>query len=42
VVWVAMSTEDGVLVAKARDVPVMVEVTPVNTASSELLDAGSG
>lgn len=33
----AMSTDDGVLVAKARDVPVTVEVTPVNTSGSELL-----
>ena len=36
-----MSTEDGVLVAKARDVPVMVEVTPVKTASSESLEAAA-
>ncbi|KAH0445723.1 hypothetical protein KCU90_g125, partial [Aureobasidium melanogenum] len=27
-----MSTDDGVLVAKARDVPVIVDVTPVNTS----------
>ena len=38
----ARSTDDGVLVAKARDVPVMVEVRPVNTASSELLETASG
>jgi hypothetical protein len=37
-----MSTEGGVLEAKARDVPVMVEVTPTKTASSELLEAGIG
>ena len=38
----ASRTEDGVLVAKARDVPVMVEVRPVNTASSELLEIATG
>ena len=37
----AMSTEDGVLVAKARDVPVMVEVMPVKTGSPEL-EAATG
>lgn len=40
-----MSTDDGVLVAKARDVPVIVDVTPVNTSGSELLellDCGRG
>jgi hypothetical protein len=32
VVPVAATTEEGVLVAKAREVPVMVEVTPASPA----------